>query len=196
MNLECIVRMRIGKSRSKDSCTFSRRSNTRSNTLPVVLAGDSPTRAVIKELARTAGIGTGIDVAGGVVTGEDVPESLSGLAAILIRLPAGTRNLLISNPRFAKWAMGTGAPRGGFGAKTGILTTLLVNEGPDVLAAAQQFDAVARAEGEAEPQRRTSIGPDAIPLPQWGRRPAAGGVGPPAPCPAGQSQRARAMKSL
>jgi hypothetical protein len=116
-----------------------------------------------------------------------VPESLSGLAAILIRLPAGTRNLLISNPRFAKWALATGTPRGGFGAKTGILLTLLANEGPEVLGAAEHF--AAAAEAEMQPQRRTSIGPNAIAEPRWGRRPAAGGVGPPARWPGNTVRR-------
>ena len=144
-------------------------------------------RAVIKELTRTAGIGAGIDVAGGAVTGEDVPKSLSGLAAILLRPPAGTRNLLVSSPGFAKWALDTGARPGGFGSKVGVLIALLANEGPEVLAAAREFDALALDE---QPQRRTSIGPAAIPPPQWGHRPMPGGVGGAHPVPQPGAQTA------
>jgi hypothetical protein len=149
--------------------------------VPVPTA-DSPTRAVFKELARTAGIGTGIDVGGGLVTGEDVPEATSGSIAILLRLPAGTRNLLVSSPGFARWALSSGAPRGGVGAKTGYLAALLANEGPEVLTAAGQFEAA--ASGALEPQRRTSVGPNAIPEPRWGHRPATGGGPGPGGAPA------------
>ena len=146
----------------------------------------SPASAVLKELTRTAAIGTGIDVAGGWVTGEDIPETASGVAAILMRLPAGTRNLLVSSPRFARWALSSGAKRGGFGSQVGTITALLANEGPDVLTAAKEFDAMA---GEQQPQQRTSVGPNAIPPPQWGRRSTSGGVGPPAPQPETRTRR-------
>jgi hypothetical protein len=143
--------------------------------------------SVANELAsRAAAGGIGAKVAD--VAPESIPGDLSeenedlmgGLfGALGVQLSGLSDDLLRAHPQLARWA--TSAPRGKAGAVAGALIGL-------GLVAAKQSGMLGNLLG-AEPtleeptQRRTSIGPAAIPPPQWGHRPAPGGVGPVAPQP-------------
>jgi hypothetical protein len=104
----------------------------------------------------------------------------SGLAGLL---GSSTRAIgCRAYPELRQWA--TSAPKGKAGAALGLGLIAAKERGLPFVSDLEGWLFGAATPGPAEqPQRRTSVGPNAIPPPRWGHRPLSSGVGPVAPRP-------------
>jgi len=114
---------------------------------------------------------------------EDLMGGLFG--ALGVQLSGMSDDLLRSHPQLARWV--TSAPRGKVGTAIGLALGLGLiaakERGLPFAADLENWLTGAEPEPEPAPQRRTSIGPNAIPPPRWGHRPAASVRSRPTPTP-------------
>jgi hypothetical protein len=165
---------------------------TAAATLPeITTAAKRPLmRDIAGEVANAGMVATAIDLGPELTPGEDIApewgEDTVALGGALATLAVSNRRLLTQHPRFRAWALRASRGRAGLGALVGIA----LSETPEVAGAIRELiDHLEATPAEEPPQRRTSVGPAAIPPPQWGHRPMPGGVGPVAPQPTTRTRR-------